>query len=67
MVLAAEEEQKIFTQWLTIGRENNEQTSQIANFYSHWCNDDLEFAQDGNTAIGAGVVFSKDQGEGGEE
>lgn len=66
VVLAAEEEQQVFTQWLTAGREHNELNNPIKNFWSQWCNDDMEYVADGKIVPGE-IVFSKDQGEGGEE
>lgn len=65
VVLAAEEEQKIFTQWLTAGKEHNELTNKYQNFYSQWCNEDMEYRADGKMA--EEILFSKEQGEVGEE
>lgn len=47
VVLRAEEEQRIFTQWLTAGREFNALASKDPNFLSSWCNDDMVFNAEG--------------------
>lgn len=47
VVLKAEEETKIFTQWLTAGRTYNALMSKDTNFMSHWCNDDMDYNLDG--------------------
>lgn len=51
MVLQAEEHSKVFTQWLTAGREYNSLSSKDPNFYSSWCNDDMEFNTEGDLDI----------------
>ena len=67
VVLSSEEEQWIFTQWLSAGRDHNELQSQIKNFYSHWCNEDMEYAADGKIKPESEIQFAADQEEAGEE
>lgn len=67
VVLSSEEEQKIFTQWLSAGRDHNEFASQLKNFYSHWCNEDMEYAVDGKIKPESEIQFAADQEDGGEE
>lgn len=57
VVLSAEEEQKIYTQWLTAGREFNENLNKHPNFMSHWCNEDMNYNKDGQIDLTQEPVF----------
>ena len=60
VVLKAEEDLKVFTQWLTVGREYNNLMSKDTNFMSNWCNEDMVFAPDGNLE-GKTLAFQKEE------
>lgn len=60
VVLKAEEDMKIFTQWMTVGREYNVLASKDPNFLSHWCNEDMVYAPDGNI-VGKDLKFEKEE------
>lgn len=66
VILAAEEEQKVFTQWLKAGRDYNLMIGKDKNFYSHWCNDDMEFSKDGTLASDE-PMFVEANEEGGDD
>lgn len=62
VVLASEEEQKVFTQWLKAGRDYNLNTGKDKNFFVHWCNDDMVYNPDG-TLPGDEVAFEENAPE----
>lgn len=52
VVVSAEEELKIYTQWMTAGREFNAlQFNKDPNFMSHWCNEDMEYDAKGTVDL----------------
>jgi len=66
VVLASEEEQKVFTQWLKAGRDYNIVAEKDKNFLVHWCNEDMVYNADGSLT-GGEITFEENAPEAEDE